>query len=337
MAQRHLGQRRVTIKDIARAADVHPSTVTRALQEGSSVKPETRERIAALAREMGYRPNMAARTLVMRRSHIVGVAIPDMTNPFFADLAHGIEDEAAKHGLRVVIRNTSGVESAERDALGFFLELKVDGVIVPMARCPNDFYESLAATVPIVHVNRAEAPHHVSCDSVSGSRAIMEHLIALGHRRIAFIAGPTGPGPEPKILAYRERLEAHGIPYEPDYILTFSGALADCGELADILLERDPRPTAVFAWNDLCAIGLIHALRARGIDVPADMSVAGHDDLEIAACMEPPLTTVHWPMYEMGQHSIRYLYKLREGRHAARPSVPAPELRVRGSTGRAPG
>ena len=333
---RHLGSRRVTIKDIAKAANVHPSTVTRALQGSTSVKADTRERVAALAQEMGYRPNMAARTLVMRRSHIVGVAIPDMTNPFFADLAHGIEDEAAKHGLRVLIRNTSGIESAERDAVGFFLELKVDGVIVPMARCPNDFYESLAATVPIVHVNRSEAPHHVSCDSVSGSRAIMEHLLELGHRRIAFVSGPTGPGPEPKIRAYREALGQHGIAYEPDYILSFSGALDDCTELADSLLRRTPQPTAVFAWNDLCAIGLIHALRERGLEIPRDMSVAGHDDLEIAARLEPPLTTVHWPMYQMGQHSIRYLYKLREGRNAQRPAVPAPELQVRGSTAPVP-
>ncbi len=107
-------------------------------------------------------------------------------------------------------------------------------------------------------------------------------------------------------------------------------------ELADSLLRRTPRPTAVFAWNDLCAIGLIHALRERDLEIPRDMSVAGHDDLEIAARLEPPLTTVHWPMYQMGQHSIRYLYKLREGRNAQRPAVPAPELQVRGSTAPVP-
>ncbi|MEO1204668.1 MAG: LacI family DNA-binding transcriptional regulator, partial [Pseudomonadota bacterium] len=132
MANSSWQTRRVTIKDIARAADVDPSTVTRALQDSPRVKPATREKIAALAHEMGYVPNMAARTLVNRRSGLVGVVIPDLTNPFFRDLAKGIEDEAAKHDFRTVMNDTRGVESAEREAVNLFLELKVDGLIVPM-------------------------------------------------------------------------------------------------------------------------------------------------------------------------------------------------------------
>ena len=149
--------RRVTIKDIARAANVDPSTVTRALQGNERVKPVTREKIAGLAAEMGYVPNMAARTLVNRSSGLVGVVIPDMTNPFFADLGRGIEDEAAKHDLRILINDTHGVEAAEREAVKLFLELKVDGLLVPMARCPQAYYDELDAAVPVVHVNRDDA------------------------------------------------------------------------------------------------------------------------------------------------------------------------------------
>ena len=126
--------RRVTIKDIAKAANVDPSTVTRALKDSPRVKPATREKIAGLAAEMGYVPNIAARTLVNRKSGLVGLVIPDMTNPFFRDLAKGIEDEAAKHDLRILINDTRGVESTEREAVNLFLALKVDGLIVPMAR-----------------------------------------------------------------------------------------------------------------------------------------------------------------------------------------------------------
>ena len=135
MAKAPRQSHRITIKDIAKAAAVDPSTVTRALQGSNRVRKVTREKIAALAAEMGYVPNMAARTLVNRSSGLVGVVIPDMTNPFFADLARGVEDEATKHDLRVLISDTRGVEAVERGAVNLFLELKVDGLLVPPP-CP---------------------------------------------------------------------------------------------------------------------------------------------------------------------------------------------------------
>ena len=325
--------RRVTIKDIATAAAVDPSTVTRALQGSTRVKQETRLRIVALAEQMGYVPNMAARTLVTQRSHLLGVVIPDMTNPFFADLAHGVEEESAKHRLRVLIRNTEGQEAAEREAIQFFLELKVDGLLVPMARCPTDYYVSLGSSIPIVLVNREDADHHVSCDSQAGSRAVMEHLLGLGHRRIAFVTGPTGPMLEPKMRAYEDALHGAGLVVDPDLVYTFDGSLASTRDIADQLLATTVRPTAVFAWNDVCAMGLISSLRERGVEVPADISVAGHDDIALASYFEPPLTTVHWPMYELGQQGVRILYRLREGLDGVQPHVPDPGLVVRGSTG----
>ncbi len=328
--------RRVTIKDIATAAAVDPSTVTRALQGSQRVKPETRERIAALAVQMGYVPNMAARTLVTRRSHLLGIVIPDMTNPFFADLARGVEDESAKHQLQVLIRNTEGDEAAERDAITFFLELKVDGLLVPMARCTPEYYASLGTQVPLVHVNRTDTEHYVSCDTRGGSAALMQHLFELGHRRIGFVAGPTGPIRTPKIEAYRQALNSVGIAYSPDLIYSFDGRLEDTERLTQQILATSPRPTAVFAWNDVCAMGVIRALRDRGVAVPTDLSVAGHDDIALASCYEPPLTTVHWPMYELGQQSVRYLYRLRERQPASIPDIPDPQLVVRGSTGPAP-
>lgn len=324
---------RITIKDIARAANVNPSTVTRALQGSDRVKAATRDKISSLAREMGYVPNMAARTLVNRRSGLVGLVIPDMTNPFFANLGKGIEDEAAKHDLRILINDTRGVEATEREAVQLFLELKVDGLIVPMARCTQQYYDELGATVPVVHVNRDEATHHVSCDTVQGSILVMRHLLELGHRRIGFVRGPAGPGREPKMFAYRQAMQEAGLDYDPDLIFTFDGTLESSESIADLLQTLKARPTAVFAWNDVNAIALMHALRDRGLKIPHDISIAGHDDIQLAGCVDPGLTTVRWPMYELGQQSVRYLYSVGHGQVPRDPQVPEPQLIVRGSTG----
>lgn len=325
--------RRITIKDIARAANVDPSTVTRALQGSERVKPATRQRINELAEQMGYVPNMLARTLVTASSGLIGVVIPDLTNPFFADLGRGIEDEAAKHDLRVLIHDTRGVEAVEREGVKLFLELKVDGLIVPMARSPQQYYDNLPPALPIVHVNREEAKHHVNCDTIGGARAVMQHLIDLGHRRIGFVVGPHGPGVEPKGLAYRQALENAGIDYDPDLIFTFDGSQESTETIAEQVLALDERPTGMFAHNDINAIGLIHAFRERGVTVPDDMSIAGHDDIQLAGCIDPPLTTVAWPMYELGQQSVRYLYSLGHGKKVKTPHVPAPRLVLRKSTG----
>ncbi|MDJ0759510.1 MAG: LacI family DNA-binding transcriptional regulator [Woeseiaceae bacterium] len=325
--------RRVTIKDIARAASVDPSTVTRALQQSPRVKPATREKIAALAADMGYVPDMAARTLVMRRTGLIGVVIPDMTNPFFRDLGQGIEDEAAKHGLRVLINDTRGIESAEREAVRLFQELQVEGIIVPMARCPQSYYERVREACTVVQVNRPDASFHVSCDTIEGSLLIMRHLLDLGHRRIGFVSGPAIPGEDPKMLAYRAALEEAGIDYDPNLIFGFDGTLKSSSAIVDQLLGLRKRPTAVFAHNDINAIAMLRGLRECGIAVPDDISIAGHDNIRLSAYVEPPLTTVAWPMYELGQKSVRYLYSLSHGKRPRKPRVSAPELIVRESTG----
>ncbi|MEM1262904.1 MAG: LacI family DNA-binding transcriptional regulator [Pseudomonadota bacterium] len=323
-------QQRITIKDIAAAADVDPSTVTRALQGSERVKAETRQRISALASQMGYVPNMAARTLVTQRSQLLGLVVPDMTNPFFAALARGVEEEAASQQLQVLIRNTDGNEVAEREAIQFFLELKVDGLLIPMARCPDAYYATLSDDIPLVHVNRIDARHHVSCDMAHGTRAVVKHLIDLGHRRIGFVTGPSSPAQQPKRNGYEAALQEAGIGVDKDLLLHFDGSLACVEELADAVIRI--APTAVFAWNDVCAMGLIRALRDRGIGIPTDLSIAGHDDIALAACYDPPLTTVHWPMYELGQQAVRYLFQLHAAGSGFVPAIPAPTLVVRGST-----
>jgi len=266
-------------------------------------------------------PSMAAQTLVNRRSSLIGVVIPDMTNPFFAELAKGIEDEAAKHKLRVLIQDTRGLEAAERESINLFLGLKVDGLIVPSARCPREYYDALGSQIPVVHVNRDDSAHHVSVDTILGSQLVMAHLLEL-----------AGPGREPKISAYRQALADAGLEYEPELIFTFDGDPHSSEKIVSELLQLDVLPTAIYAWNDVSAIALIHALKARGLRVPQSISIVGHDDIALAAYVDPPLTTVAWPMYGLGQSSIRYLYAKLKGKPPRRPVVPAPKLIIRAST-----
>lgn len=323
---------RVTIKDIAREAGVDPSTVTRALQGSSRVKATTRLKIQNIAAQLGYVPSAMARSLVARRSHLLGLLIPDMTNPFFTPLTRGVEDEAARHNLRVLIRNTEGRPEAERDAIRVFTEFSVDGLLVPMARCPQSFYDELPSMTSIVHLNRPEAPYHVNCDSVQGSRHIVEHLLQLGHTRIGFITGPGAPAREPKMTAFRECMSAAGLAVHEDEIFHYDGTLKSVEIIANTICTAHPALTAVFAWNDVCAIALIHALHKRGVDVPRDMSIAGHDDIEMAGIVQPPLTTVRWPMYEMGVAAVRYAVSLHEEKPAPEMEIPPPRMIVREST-----
>ncbi|MEO1574463.1 MAG: LacI family DNA-binding transcriptional regulator [Pseudomonadota bacterium] len=327
---------RVTIKDIAREAGVDPSTVTRALQGSTRVRESTRHRIKDIAAQLGYVPSAIARSLVAQRSHLVGLVIPDMTNPFFAPLARGIEEEAARHNLRVLIRNTEGNEDAERDAIKVFSELAADAVIVPMARCPQSYYDNVYGNTPIVHVNREGAKHQVSCDTMLGTSMILQHLISLGHERIGFVSGPAGPAREPKSWAYRDAMANLGQSQRDDWQYEFDGTTDSVEIIADAILANPDRPTAVFAWNDVCAIALIHALNKRGLSVPGDISIAGHDDIALAGVIQPPLTTVHWPMLELGIAAVRYAIHLHEGKAAPECEIPAPQLMVRESTA-APG
>lgn len=324
--------RRVTIKDIARQAGVHPSTVTRALQDSPRVKASTREAIKKIAVRIGYVPSAMARSLVTRRSDLIGLVIPDMTNPFFAPLTRGIEDEAGRHGRRVLIRNTEGDRASERDAINVFTELAVDGLLVPSACCSKSYYASLRGSTPIVHINQPDAKHHVSCDMGMGAAAIMRHLIDLGHRRIAFVSGPGAMVGEPKRTAYSDVLAASGLTERKDDYFDFDGAMQSVYVIARQLARREDRPTAIFAWNDQCAIALIHALNKEGIDVPGEISVAGHDDVELAGIINPPLTTVRWPMYHLGVQSVRYAMQLHSDNKPEATLIPYPALKVREST-----
>lgn len=303
----------VTAKDVAASAGVSIATVSRALAGSPRVAEATRQRVRRTAERMGYRPNVAARSLMTGTHDAVGVVVPDLANPFFAVIGKGIQQRAGSAAHGVFIADTdedAGVEAATvRGLIG-----RVDGVILCSPRSGEGEIRSLAGRVPTVVVNRAvPGVASVTFDEHDAMRMLLRHLVALGHRSIAYAAGPVHS------WADARRREA---------LWEFAGAVAPravdetspLGDVADVhitVLGRFPPrvsggvqaadlalsagATAVIGYNDLVAAGVVDRLRERGVRVPGDVSVAGFDDIPAAAMVRPALTTVHVPCLQAGR------------------------------------
>ncbi|HZS89295.1 MAG TPA: LacI family DNA-binding transcriptional regulator [Chloroflexota bacterium] len=331
----------VTLKALARLAGVHPSTVARVLNGDPQqrVSDEVRGRIVALAEQHGYQPNHLARALRLKRSRVIGTIIPDIANPFFAVLFRGIEDALARQDFSVILANTDDQPAREQRSLDMLRGRQVDGLILATARHHDPAIQALAAEgVPFVLVNRHTDPllaPAVVPDDYNGAVAAVEHLIALGHRRIAHIAGDddisTG---HKRRLGYIDALARHGLRADPDLVVTGSFREAGGDEAMRALLALPRPPTAVFAVNDLAAIGALRALHEAGLQVPRDMSLVGFNDLPMVAQTSPRLTTMHVPLRDMGVAAAERLLAVLAGRETGRTMVAMPvELVCRDSTG----
>ncbi|WP_352428968.1 LacI family DNA-binding transcriptional regulator [Thermoflexus sp.] len=313
--------RRISIKDIARRAGVSHSTVSRALRGSPLVNPQTAERIRRLAARMGYVPNAAARSLATARTGIVGLVITTLADPFLAEIVRGVEEVALESGYRLFLATSNADPDRELAAVRALAESRVEGVIVASSRVGELYLPHLEALgVPIVLINnQREGPflHSVAADSRQGAHLAMAHLLALGHTRIGYITGPPAARSNRERLAgYREMLAAAGIDPDPEWIVEGNGR-PEGGEWGlQRLLASSRRPTAVFCYNDMTAIGALKAARAAGLRVPEDLSVVGFDDILFAAYTEPPLTTVAQPKYEMGRTAMGLLLRLLEGEQA---------------------
>ncbi len=328
----------VTIKDIAKAAGVSPSTVSRALNDSPLIKQSTKERIKRLAAELGYERNELARSLVKGKSRALGLIVSDITNPFFAEIAKGVEDVAQGRGYGVILCNTGDDPGRERD-YGLLLRRKrVDGQIITSVALEDPFLPELErGRMPFVLVSRisktVDAPY-VIVDDRLGARLAVEHLISLGHTRIACISGPKGTEPgHVRAEAFVEVLAEHGLRVPRSWVkhteFTWEG-----GERAAMeLLGRRRRPTAVFAANDLIALGVLVAAHKLGIEVPRDLSVVGFDDIAYASLPLIELTTVAQPTYRMGYLAAEWLIDVLEGKRRKRlKKVLKPRLVVRRTT-----
>lgn len=334
----------MTLKELGRLAGVHPSTVARVLNDDPQqrVSEEVRARIIALAREHGYQPNHLARSLRTKRSFVAGTVIPDIANPFFAILFRGIEDALAASGYSVIMANTDDEAAREQRSIAMLRGRQVDGLLIATARRHDPEIEALAATgFPFVLVNRHTDPipgNAVVPDDYAGAVAAIEHLIALGHRRIAHIAGSddmsTG---HTRRQGYLSTLQRHHLPADPDLVVPGSYREPGGYEAMRRLLDLPRPPTAVFAVNDLAAAGAVRAIEEAGLQVPRDVSVVGFNDLSAAIGTARLLTTIRLPLHEMGEAAAgRLLAQITGERVSPEPLVIPVELVVRQSTGPAP-
>lgn len=331
----------VTLKDVAALAGVHPATASRALNPGTRllVREDTARRVLDAAEHLGYRPNPVARSLRTRRSHTIGVLIPDLTNPLFPPIVRGLEDRLAAAGYVALIGNTDADGERERVLFEQMRARLVDGMVLATAHLSDPLLiEAARAGLPMVLVNRMSHDHSlpsVSVDNERGMQLVVAHLAGLRHRRIAHIAGPqdlsTG---RDRYRGFTTAMEVHGLSADPDLIIPAKAySIEEGARVMRLLLDVRPACTAVAASNDMLAVGVLSALEEAGLSCPDDVAVVGFNDMPFIDRLRPSLTTIRFPHYQVGTEAAQLLLERISGYGGpVKVLYLAPELVVRGST-----
>jgi len=304
-----------TVTDVAREAGVSSATVSRVLNRPYLVRESTRERVLKAMEACGYVTNALARGLSSRRSSTVGIIIPTITNPIFASSTGGAQSVFQSHDYTLFMGATDYDRVQEARLIRSFMEQQVDGLILTgYERDPGLYEDLLRRNFPFIvtwtTVENKSVPF-IGFDNHRAAYRMTDHLIDLGHRRIGMICGETALSDRAKqrLEGYRQCLKERGIPFAQDLVIRRPYTFVDGKEAVWRMLALSPPPTAIFCANDILAIGAAHGIQEHGLDVPADVSVAGFDDLGFASYISPPLTTVRVPAREMGQRAAEALLK----------------------------
>lgn len=306
----------VTIKDISKAANVSIATVSKVLNgDYSRVSEATKERVLKIAREMNYVPNRLARGLVSNHTHILGLIVSDITNPFFAEMAKGVENKAAKLGYNVILCNTDEDMAREAAYIDVLLQYNVDGVIITSsAISENEHILKLRDNAtPFVSIDRYidDETYSVFLDNFKGSYVATEYVIKNGHRRIAYIGGDIMLKiPNQRLEGYYKALDDYGIERDESLVRLGTYHLESGYDAACNLLDSGCKFTAIVCGNDLIALGAVRAIKERYLRIPDDISIIGYDNIYLATLMEPPLTTIKQPIYDMGDYAVDIMIKL---------------------------
>lgn len=329
----------IKIEDVARLAEVSPSTVSRALTRPNMVAPSTRERVVHAAHQLGYQPNKLARGLRKRQNHLLGLVVTDILAPFHATLAKGVQDAAEKHGYVVFLFNTDEQPEKERRYLKELQGHLPEGLlIVPTGQTRQNL--GIVRDLTVIELDRTSGTpgvHSVLVDNVTGARKAVEHLTELGHRRIGMVAGSTGVTTAAERLeGYKQALKAAGIPFQRRLVATGDHKEEGGYRATRQLLALPPelRPTALFAGNSEMAAGAVLAIRDLGLSIPEELSLVSFDDTRWARLMQPPLTVVAQPAYDLGYLACETLISIlgRKGPVQATSLRLATDLIVRSST-----
>lgn len=335
-----------TLKQVAARAGVHPGTASRALNPATQglVSEQTVRRVQAAAKALAYRPNSMARGLKTNRTTMVGIVVPDLSNPLFPPIVRGVEDVLTRAGYTCLIADTDNDAERERESFETLRARQVDGLVVASAlRDDAAVREAAAQGLPMVLINRRDDSTRlpaVTGDDRNGIEQAVRHLVGLGHRRIAHLAGPSSlsTGAD-RARAFRHLVAELCGPEAADLVEECRAYAVDEGARATrLLLDRPgPAPTAVVAGNDQIAIGVLDVLRERGLRCPQDMSVVGYNDMPFVDKLSPPLTTVRVPHAEIGAEAARLLIRWIGGDSSAPTTTTLPvDLVVRGSTSAPP-
>ena len=330
----------VTIEEIARAAGVHPASVSRALRGVSGkVSAQTRDRISRIAAELGYQPNAIAASLRTKRTQSVAIIVPDVANPLFGPIVQGLEVQLRERAfLCLVVQTPEGPHDRRRIVLEL-ANRRIDGLLVLSSENDDPMLEAAAQRgLPTVLINRGFGERRFSSvvnDDQESVRLVLQHLAGLGHRRVVHISGPMGSSTgRARCQAFIELAPAFGM--KPVVVETKAFSRAAGVAAATEILKKQRRPTAIFAANDLIALGALQVLREHGIRVPDDVSLVGHNDMPLVDLIDPPLTTVRIAVDQMSRQGAQMLLDLLQ-EPAQQPSmrVLTPELVIRRSTGTA--
>jgi LacI family transcriptional regulator len=331
----------VTIKDVAREANVSVATVSRVLNGSGPVSDETQRLIREIAGRMRYVPHSGARSLITSKTDTIGVLLPDLYGEFFSEVIRGMDDTAQKNGFHLLISRAyadrHGIETAMKAMRG-----RVDGVVAMSPDLDEESLLNLPSTIPVVllcSVPRGNEMDSLTIQNSRGAREMVAHLVSLGHRRIAIIKGAErNYDAAERLRGYRKALKDAGLAADPT--LERDGDFTEDGgyRAALALLALKDRPTAIFAANDSMAIGALSALRESGVEIPGDIAVAGFDDIPLARYMDPPLSSVHVPICELGARAVELLLHgiTHKNDHQRRRERVPTELVIRRSTSAQP-
>lgn len=305
------------MSDVAKLANVSPATVSRVLRQPDLVSKDTKQKVMDVIKELNYKPDMSASQLRTGKTKIILVIVPDITSPFFSKVLRGIEHTAAENGYQVILGDTENDIEREKEYIDLLYRKQADGALLLTARMNKDSLENLSKNFPIVlaceYIENLNIPT-VSIDNVSSARKATEHLIQLGHTKIAHITGPMNIilGKD-RLKGFQQAMTHHNLKINPAYIQEGDYGIDSGYDQMVKLLSLNNLPEAVFVFNDEMALGAIKAIQDHGLVVPDDIAIVGFDNLKIASIFSPLMTTIDQPKYKIGQKATDLLVTLMQG------------------------